>query len=139
VHISGKAADKAYHQSVIVDMLPAGFEIESVLKPTKGNIVEGYDWLDKVSLMKLAEKRDDRFVAAVDLLDHLEPDAGYPTENGDDPQAPQNLGETFNVAYVVRAVTPGSFTLPAAVVEDLYRPEQMARTNVQKVAIAPAQ
>jgi uncharacterized protein YfaS (alpha-2-macroglobulin family) len=32
------------------------------------------------------------------------------------------------VAYIVRAVTPGSFIHPAATVEDMYRPERMART-----------
>jgi uncharacterized protein YfaS (alpha-2-macroglobulin family) len=32
------------------------------------------------------------------------------------------------MAYVVRAVTPGRFTLPEAVVEDMYHPGTMART-----------
>jgi uncharacterized protein YfaS (alpha-2-macroglobulin family) len=31
-------------------------------------------------------------------------------------------------AYVVRAVTPGIYNHPAAVVEDMYRPELAART-----------
>ena len=32
------------------------------------------------------------------------------------------------LAYVVRAVTPGTYLLPAATVEDMYRPELSART-----------
>ena len=32
------------------------------------------------------------------------------------------------VAYLVRAVTPGSFVHPAATVEDMYRPDRFART-----------
>jgi len=34
----------------------------------------------------------------------------------------------FSVAYVVRAVTPGVYVHPAAVVEDMYRPQFNART-----------
>ena len=34
----------------------------------------------------------------------------------------------FVAAYVVRAVTPGVYAHPAAVVEDMYRPELAART-----------
>ncbi len=33
-----------------------------------------------------------------------------------------------SVAYIVRAVTPGTFVHPAATVEDMYRPERYART-----------
>jgi uncharacterized protein YfaS (alpha-2-macroglobulin family) len=32
------------------------------------------------------------------------------------------------VAYLVRAVTPGSFVHPPATVEDMYRPDRFART-----------
>ena len=32
------------------------------------------------------------------------------------------------LAYIVRAVTPGTFVHPAATVEDMYRPEHYART-----------
>ena len=36
---------------------------------------------------------------------------------------------TFTVAYVVRAVSPGSYVLPQAVVEDMYRPDRFGRTG----------
>ena len=35
---------------------------------------------------------------------------------------------TATVAYIVRAVTPGSFVHPAATIEDMYRPERYARS-----------
>ena len=35
---------------------------------------------------------------------------------------------TASVAYVVRAVSPGTFVHPAATVEDMYRPERYARS-----------
>ena len=34
----------------------------------------------------------------------------------------------FRVAYVVRAMPPGHFTLPAAVVQDMYQGQIMWRT-----------
>ena len=147
VRISGNATDLAYHQSVIVDMLPAGFEIEAILRPTKGSMVDGYDWVGAVNDLKVGEARDDRFVAALDLQDksstYDDDDRGMDNEESEDGNGAEqphkvNLRETFNVAYVVRAVTPGKFALPAAVIEDLYKPGQIARTAGQSVAIAAA-
>jgi uncharacterized protein YfaS (alpha-2-macroglobulin family) len=37
--------------------------------------------------------------------------------------------QQFQLAYIVRVVTPGSFTLPEAVVSDMYRPAVMGRTS----------
>ena len=34
----------------------------------------------------------------------------------------------FTVAYVVRAVSPGHYVLPQAIVEDMYRPDRFGRT-----------
>ena len=45
------------------------------------------------------------------------------------PSNPELPGDAFHLAYVVRVVTPGTFTLPEAVVEDMYRPSMMARTD----------
>jgi uncharacterized protein YfaS (alpha-2-macroglobulin family) len=36
----------------------------------------------------------------------------------------------------VRAVTPGQFVLPAAVLQDMYRPRVMARTAVGAITVA---
>ena len=45
----------------------------------------------------------------------------------------------FTLAYVVRAVTPGSFVMPGAVIEDMYRPGEFARTDTGRLAIAAAE
>ena len=60
-----------------------------------------------------AEFRSDRFLAAVD----------WQSEN------------LFRLAYIVRAVSPGSFHHPAASVEDMYRPQMRARTDAGQVTI----
>ena len=51
-----------------------------------------------------------------------------------------DLGEgngEFTLAYVVRAVTPGEFTYPALVVEDMYEPETTGRTAMGKLSVQP--
>ncbi|MCC0035710.1 MAG: alpha-2-macroglobulin family protein [Hoeflea sp.] len=91
---------------VVTDLLPAGFVIDNprlVGSAELGN----FPWLGEVSASH-AEFRSDRFMAAFDR---------GATSNRD-----------FVAAYVVRAVTPGIYTHPAAVVEDMYRPELAART-----------
>jgi uncharacterized protein YfaS (alpha-2-macroglobulin family) len=130
VHLSGKAADSAYHQSILVDMLPAGWEIESVVPRATAQSGNGFPWLGPITRTKSAEKRDDRFVAAIDL-NATRPQRffGAADDEDDDPGI-------FNLAYVVRAVTPGRFVLPAAVLQDMYRPPVMARTAVGAVSIA---
>ena len=46
-------------------------------------------------------------------------------------------GNHFHVAYIVRAVTPGRFALPAANVSDMYAPRIYGRTEMGSVTIAP--
>ena len=41
----------------------------------------------------------------------------------------------FALAYVVRAVTPGEFALPAVQVEDMYAPRIFARTAEGSVTV----
>ena len=112
--------------AVIDDALPAGFEIESVLTPADAQGVGGgngngktaagpFAFLGKLTAVSVQEKRDDRYVAALR------------TEGN----------KTFVVAYVVRAVTPGDFFLPGAVVQDMYRPSVNARTAPGRTRIAP--
>ena len=59
------------------------------------------------------EFRQDRFLAAVDRYDNA----------------------TFRLAYVVRAVSPGTFHHPAAFVEDMYRPDLTGRSETGTVTI----
>ena len=119
--VTGKATADRLHPAVLADLLPAGFEIEAILNPADG-AQEGssgpYKWIGKISWTKVSEARDDRFVAAIDLYDNK---------------------DSFTVAYLVRAVTPGEFVFPGAVIEDMYRPGVFARTDVTKVKIAAAQ
>jgi uncharacterized protein YfaS (alpha-2-macroglobulin family) len=42
----------------------------------------------------------------------------------------------FQLAYVVRAISPGSFHHPAASVEDMYRPAFRARTAAGRVVVS---
>ncbi|MBI1365974.1 MAG: alpha-2-macroglobulin family protein [Alphaproteobacteria bacterium] len=120
VVLSGATQDKRLHPAVIADLLPAGFEIEAVLNPEDADMPgdnDGpYKWIGEISRAKVAEARDDRFVAAIDLQD-----------------------ARFKLAYIVRAVTPGAFVAPGAVIEDMYRPGITGRTDVQRLTISPAQ
>ena len=94
----------AWHDILLIDLLPAGLEIENAR--LEGNRdMENLAWLDALSPTDNVEQRDDQFAAALSF-------AG-------------NVG--FKVAYVVRAVTPGSYVYPAPYVEDMYRPYQFAR------------
>ncbi len=120
VVISGIAQDNRLHPAIIADLLPAGFEIETILKPEDGggrNQNGPYQWVGELAYPRVAEARDDRFVAAVDIRGR----------------------NRFTLAYIVRAVTPGSFVLPGAVMEDMYRPGAFARTGTGRVSIAAAE
>ncbi|MCY0094942.1 alpha-2-macroglobulin family protein [Hoeflea ulvae] len=91
---------------IVTDLLPAGFAIDNprlVGSAELGN----FPWLGETSASH-AEFRTDRFMAAFDRTGSSDRD--------------------FTAAYVVRATTPGIYAQPAAVVEDMYRPELAART-----------
>ncbi|WP_306253336.1 alpha-2-macroglobulin [Parvularcula sp. IMCC14364] len=122
ISVSGRPQDFRLHPAIVVDMLPPGFEIESVISETDGARNGIYGWLDGVSRAKVAEARDDRFVAAIDLRRY---------------EGSASSGR-FKLAYIVRAVTPGTYVLPGSVIEDMYRPGVFGRTSVQQVNIAAA-
>ena len=125
VHLSGRADDTAYHQTMLVDPLPAGFEIERVVVPSTENAANGLPWLGEITPMRMAEKRDDRFIAAIDLSrSQFSMDGTHRVSSPD-----------FNVAYVVRVVSPGHFALPAASIRDMYRPDVQARGTVGSVTV----
>lgn len=116
VVISGSQDEKVARQALIVDMLPAGLEPETTNLPTSDS-TSSLGWLNGLSSPTFTATRDDRFVAALDL--------GY--GNG-----------RFKLAYLVRAVTPGSFALPGVQVEDMYAPEFHARGPAGRLTVAPA-
>lgn len=114
---------------IVADLLPAGFEIETILRPADARITE-YDWttgtdrvragafafLGEIAQAQTAQAQDDRFVAALNVYD-----------------------KPVTLAYVVRAVTPGSFAIPGVVAEDMYRPEVFGRSAPGRVTILAAQ
>jgi alpha-2-macroglobulin len=102
---------------LVSDLLPGGFEIDNPRLVGSADL-KAFDWLGEVSAVH-SEFRFDRFVAAFDAR-------------------PGGTRE-FVAAYVVRAVSPGSFVHPAAVVEDMYRPQFSARTDESRVEVGPAQ
>ncbi len=149
---------------LLVDRLPAGFEIENP-RLVDGGDTRGLSWLKpllaNVRRPEHTEFRDDRFVAAFNYLprsarggeggDGDAPEGGDTGDNGDGsaegnrdgtsddsaiasaglavaPAKPVDGMPAATVAYIVRAVTPGTFIHPAATVEDMYRPERHART-----------
>jgi uncharacterized protein YfaS (alpha-2-macroglobulin family) len=102
-------------QVLIVDPIPAGYEIENPDVSASGE-TEAFDWLDGIVREAAhTEARTDRFIAALDRRQ------GDPLE--------------YSVAYSMRAVSPGKFTLPAATVEDMYRPGLTARTDQTHVEV----
>ena len=44
----------------------------------------------------------------------------------------------ITVAYIVRAVSPGKYAHPPAMIEDMYRPDRFARTETGEVEVVPA-
>ena len=100
--------------AMVIDLLPAGLEIENT-RLVAGGSLKDFGWLGDLTPTETAEFRDDRFVAAVDLNAER---------------------SRFRVAYLVRAVTPGTFIQPATLVEDMYRPERLARTALSRVTVA---
>src|SRR5690606_25143836 len=91
---------------LVNDLLPAGLEIDNPSIVSSANLA-AFDWLPEVQPAHL-EYRDDRSIAASDR------DAGRRRELG--------------LAYVCRAVPPGTYGHPVASVEDMYRPQFSART-----------
>ncbi len=128
VVIEGAAVDKQAGDYAVLDLLPAGWEIEGVLTPE----LAGFAWLGTVSETQMRQARDDRFIASLNL----------PLEGPDEVDASgrylpyhARLTYDFKLAYVVRAVTPGRFVLPAARAEHMYAPHTFARTTVGALEI----
>ncbi|HZH44568.1 MAG TPA: alpha-2-macroglobulin [Lysobacter sp.] len=93
--------------ALLTELLPAGLEVENFnlgdAKQWAGVVIDGIELSERESAAELRheEFRDDRYVAALKL----------------------GSGDTAKLFYLVRAVTPGSYTVPPSLVEDMYRPE----------------
>lgn len=133
VVLTGRSLDKDFHEVALLDLLPAGWEIEAVI-PYMPDGEQAYDWLPKISFSRTREARDDRFFASFTF--------GKPTYfgsyRGNYYYEEDNTTE-FALAYVVRAVTPGTYVLPPAQIEDMYRPGVIARTSGGTVTVLPRQ
>jgi uncharacterized protein YfaS (alpha-2-macroglobulin family) len=101
----------------LIDYVPAGFEIDNPHLVSSGD-TGTLDWIENAGEPSFTEFRDDRFAAA------------FERRSDDKP--------VFTIAYVVRAVSPGSYVLPQAVIEDMYRPDRFGRTETGEVTVAPA-
>ena len=114
-HIS-VSAEHRVPDALVVDLLPAGFELENQNLAHAINLDDFK--IDGKKLSKLMAKtkikhqefRDDRYVAALDIRRH----------------------SVMNLFYMVRAVSPGIFKVPAPLVEDMYRPERRAIGSTEK-------
>lgn len=102
---------------LITDLLPAGFEIDNPSLVDSAQL-SNFEWIGEVEAAH-TEFRSDRFVAAFDR------------STGDNRE--------ITLAYVVRAVTPGTYDHPAANVEDMYRPQFSARTATGRMEVQAAQ
>ena len=145
-------SDEAAGRVLLVDRLPAGLEIENPHLVDSGDI-KSLDWLKTTVRPEHTEFRDDRFVAAFNLsggstgsggngrsLESPESDTGGEVQTPGTPDATAGKSAggpaaAMTVAYIVRAVTPGTFVHPAATVEDMYRPERYARTASGTLAV----
>lgn len=115
--IHGESTSKRDQQGMVVDLLPAGFELENErLVGARGR--DELRWIGDLTEARHEELRDDRYVAAFELNRYG--------------------NQTFRFAYLVRAVSPGKFTLPAVYVEDMYQPVYFGRTERDSVNILPA-
>lgn len=110
VHLQVKANRKV-PDALVVDLLPAGLELENQnLANSSASLQEnGAKVQDLLNQMQQAdiqhiEFRDDRFVAAV-ALDGWQP---------------------VTLVYLARAVTPGTYEVPAPQVESMYVPQWRA-------------
>ncbi|MCE5300000.1 MAG: hypothetical protein LLG37_03880, partial [Spirochaetia bacterium] len=107
--LSGRTLDNV----VIVDMLPAGFEIENPRLKTRGRL----SFTPEANFNAAFEDiRDDRMILFTKQF---------------------SGSQTFS--YSVRAVTPGRFTVPNVYAEAMYDPELVAETYEDKyLVVAPA-
>jgi uncharacterized protein YfaS (alpha-2-macroglobulin family) len=120
IFIEAKAKFTADKMVVLADLLPAGLEIETVLTRSDTDGSGRFSFLKTLSEFDMQEARDDRFIAS---------DRRTRWDRDDN---------TFRAAYIVRAVTTGSFTFPGAVIEDMYRPARVATTEHKTLQITPS-
>ncbi|MDM8348516.1 alpha-2-macroglobulin [Pseudomonas sp. sp1636] len=110
VHLA-VAARQRVPDALVVDLLPAGLELENqnlglsaASLEDAGSAVQEWQQSMHNARIKHQEFRGDRYVAALDV-------GGY---------------DTSHLLYLARAVTPGSYRVPPPQVESMYRPNWQA-------------
>ena len=109
--IEGRADDGQDHRSMLLQGLPAGWEIAGRLTAGK---TSGMPWLGELSEVDSQPAADDWFAATM-LLNKEQPG--------------------FRVAVRLRAVTPGDYELPGAQLVDMYRPALFARQASNRIKV----
>jgi alpha-2-macroglobulin len=117
VVLEGASSAGVDHEAMLTQPLPAGWEVDRALTNEDRGEGTTMPWLAELSQVAASQARDDRFNAAVDIP-ATEP--------------------KFRVAFTLRAVTPGSFELPGASVEDMYQPRFSARLGWGRATVEPA-
>lgn len=103
---------------ILVDRLPAGFEIENP-RLVSGTEIKSLSWITGTISPAHTEFRDDKFVAAFNL----------------GKSGAKAKPSSATLAYIVRAVVPGTYVHPAATIEDMYRPDRFAQTGGGTVVV----
>jgi uncharacterized protein YfaS (alpha-2-macroglobulin family) len=109
--VEGRSDDGQDHQAMMLQGLPAGWEIAGRFN---AGAVPGMDWLGELSETSAQPAADDRFAAVVDLT---------------------NQKPDFRVAVRLRAVTPGDYEIPGAELSDMYRPMVFARQGANRIKV----
>ena len=128
VEISGQMPNNLYHQMGVIDLLPAGLEIE---QPLAGDDAKVYSFLGgadhHLTDASRQDARDDRFIAAFDIGERYPPGASVKA---------LSRRPAFHVAYIARAVSVGKFALPAVSAwKTCMRPAIKARTAMGQLNI----
>ncbi len=116
VVVTGAMTEPFERKVLAVDMLPAGLEPEPVGLATSRDDGQ-FKWLTELTAPTFVALRDDRYVAGLDL------DAA---------------SARVKVAYVVRAVSVGTFANPGPQIEDMYAPSYHARGAAGTLEVKPA-
>ena len=110
--VEGRADDGQDHRAMLLQGLPAGWEVAGRLAAGK---TAGMPWLGELTETESQPAADDRFAATMMLT-------------ADNP--------AFRIAVRLRAVTPGSFEIPGAALSDMYRPAVFARQASARIKVA---
>lgn len=115
VLITGETRRIGTEASLVLDLLPAGLEIENATVGGDSQLGQ-YKFLPRLSRPRYSAELDDRYFAVLDN---------------------RHQGR-FAFAYMVRAITPGSYVQPPVMIEDMYEPQYRAVGKAGSVKISGA-